>query len=63
MAANVPPPQVPPPDQYVPPPGMGDLMAQTIQDWIGQHLDPMQGQLAHVFGHIYVGLSQVLDVC
>ena len=67
MAAQVPPAQVPPavvpPAPYVAPAGMGALTAQTAQDWIGEHLNPTQDQMDHIFNHIYMELNHALGVC
>ena len=48
---------------YIPPDGMGALDATTAQDWISSHLQPMEVQMDHLFGHVYVDLNQVLTTC
>ena len=35
----------------------------TAQDWIETHLSPTQGQLTHLFDHVFVDLNQVLTTC
>ena len=44
---------------YMRPDGMGTLDATTAQDWISSYLQPMEVQMDHLFGHVYVDLNQV----